>query len=158
MKISFIKGFSFGITSGIITTLGIMVGLNASTHSKLVVIGGILSIAVADAFSDALGMHISVESEAKYSTKQIWSATLSTFLAKFIFALTFVIPILLFTNSMAIIISSFWGIFVLTIYSIFLAKRQKISPFKAIAEHLIIAILVIIITQLVGQLISKVFV
>lgn len=158
MKLASLKGFSFGLTSGVITTLGIMVGLNATTHSKLVVIGGILSIAIADAFSDALGMHISVESEAKYSTKQIWSATLSTFLAKFIVALTFVVPVLLFTNSTAIIIGSFWGIFLLTIYSFYLAKRQKTSPLKVIGEHLAIAIIVIIITQLVGQWISKIFI
>ena len=158
MKLSIRKGFSFGLTSGVITTLGLMVGLNASTHSKIVIIGGIISIAVADAFSDALGIHISVESEAKYSRKQIWAATFSTFLAKFVFALTFVIPILLFTDFTAIIISSIWGIFLLAIYSYFIAKRQKTSPVKVIAEHLTIAILVIIITQVVGQWIGKTFI
>jgi len=45
-------GLSFGLTSGIITTLGLMVGLNSSTHSDLVVIGGILTIAIADGFLD----------------------------------------------------------------------------------------------------------
>jgi len=42
-------GLSFGLTSGIITTLGLMVGLHSGTHSRLVVIGGILTIAIADA-------------------------------------------------------------------------------------------------------------
>ena len=56
-------GLSFGITSGIITTLGLMVGLHSGTHSKVTVIGGILTIAIADSFSDALGIHISEESE-----------------------------------------------------------------------------------------------
>jgi len=64
-------GFSFGLTSGIITTLGLMVGLNAGTHSKLVVIGGILTIAIADAFSDALAIHISEESENRHTAKQV---------------------------------------------------------------------------------------
>ena len=41
-------GFSFGLTSGVITTLGLMVGLHAGTHSKSVVLGGLLTIAVAD--------------------------------------------------------------------------------------------------------------
>lgn len=158
MKLAIRKGFSFGLTSGVITTLGIMVGLNASTHSKMVILGGIISIAIADAFSDALGIHVSVESEAKYSQKQIWGATLSTFLAKFIFALSFIIPILIFSNSTAIIIGGIWGILLLSIYSFFLAKRQKIKPYKVIAEHLIIAVLVIIITQIVGQWINKIFI
>jgi len=58
---------SFGLTSGIITTLGLIVGLHSGTHSKLAVIGGILTIAMADALSDALGIHVSEESEATQS-------------------------------------------------------------------------------------------
>lgn len=49
MRHSFKVGFCFGITSGIITTLGLMVGLNSGTNSQLVVIGSILIIAIADA-------------------------------------------------------------------------------------------------------------
>ena len=86
MKHSLKVGFSFGLTSGIITTLGLMVGLNSGTRSKLVIIGGVLTIAIADAFSDALGIHISEESENRHSGKEIWEATMSTFLSKFIFA------------------------------------------------------------------------
>ena len=83
-------GFSFGLTSGIITTVGLMVGLHSGTHSKLVILGGILTIAVADSMSDALGIHISEESENKHTQKEIWMATLSTFLCKFLIALTFI--------------------------------------------------------------------
>ena len=54
------KGFSFGLTSAVITTLGLITGLDSSTGSKIVVISGILTIALADAFSDALGMHMAV--------------------------------------------------------------------------------------------------
>ena len=64
MKRAVTTGVSFGLTSGTITTLGLIVGLHAGTHSRLAVIGGILTIAVADALSDALGMHIAEESRA----------------------------------------------------------------------------------------------
>ena len=67
MEHSFRVGMSFGLTSGIITTLGLIVGLHSGTHSKLAVIGGILTIAMADAFSDALGIHVSEESEATHT-------------------------------------------------------------------------------------------
>ncbi len=158
MKIFTLKGFSFGLTSGVITTLGLLVGLNASTHSRFVVIGGIIAIAIADAFSDALGMHISVESENKYEPKQIWAATIATFGAKFIVALTFGIPLIFFQTTEAIIIDIIWGLMLLTLYSYSLAKREKIKPYKVIGEHVVIAILVIIITQLVGQWINKIFI
>ena len=44
----------FGIISGIITTPGLMVGRHSATHTRTVVIGGIVTIAIADAFPDAL--------------------------------------------------------------------------------------------------------
>ena len=156
MKVSLKKGFSFGLTSGIITTLGLIVGLSSGTNSKLVVTGGILTIAVADAFSDALGIHISEESENKHTTREVWESTISTFITKFIFALTFIIPVLLFNLTTAIIISVIWGLSVLSIISFKMAKEQNHVPFKVIGEHLFIAVLVILITHFVGVLISAV--
>lgn len=55
MKHSLKTGLCFGLTSATITTLGLMVGLHSFSGSKAVIIGGILTIAIADAFSDALG-------------------------------------------------------------------------------------------------------
>lgn len=72
MKVAIRKSLGFGLTSGIITPSGLMVGLNAGTHSKQIVLGGILLIAIADSFSDALGMHVSEESSSKsVTTKHI---------------------------------------------------------------------------------------
>ena len=59
------KGLGFGLTSGVITTLGLIVGLDASTGSRFAILAGILAIAVSDSLSDALGMHISEESTLK---------------------------------------------------------------------------------------------
>ena len=101
-------GLSFGMTSGIITTLGLMVGLSSGTHLKIAVIGGILTIAVADAFSDALGIHMSEESERKHTDREIWQSTISTFFFKFIFALSFMIPVLLLDLQTAIIVAVIW--------------------------------------------------
>ena len=79
MRHSLKVGLCFGLTSGIITTLGLMMGLYSGTNSKLVVIGGILVIAIADSFSDALGIHMSEESENKHTTREVWESTISTF-------------------------------------------------------------------------------
>jgi len=157
MKHSLKKGFSFGLTSGIITTLGLMVGLHSGTHSKLVVLGGILTIAIADAFSDALGIHISEESENKHSQKEIWESTMATFLSKFVFSLTFIIPLLLFQLSTAIIISVIWGLSLLSIFSFYIGQEQKIKTWLVIIEHLIIALVVIVITHYLGHWIGSTF-
>jgi VIT1/CCC1 family predicted Fe2+/Mn2+ transporter len=148
-------GLSFGLTSSIITTLGLMVGLESGTGSKFVVIGGILTIAIADAFSDALGIHVSEESENKHSSKEIWGSTISTFLFKFIFALTFLVPVLLFQLSTAIIVSIVWGFSLLGILSFALAKGQNKKPWPIIAEHLGIALLVIIATHYAGEWVAS---
>jgi len=150
-------GISFGLTSGVITTLGLMVGLHSGTHSKLVVLGGILMIAIADAFSDALGIHVSEESENTHTRRHIWASTVSTFLSKFMFALTFVIPVVLFQLSIAILVSVIWGLGVLAILSYKIAMSQGTKPWRVIAEHLLIALAVIVITHFVGDWISVAF-
>lgn len=155
MKLSFKKGFSFGLTSGVITTLGLMVGLHSTTHSAIVVIGGILIIAIADALSDSLGMHVSVEYENKHAPKEIWIATISTFLSKFVVAMTFIAPVMIFSLSTAILVSVFWGLFLISLFSFHMAREQKGDHHKVIAEHLAIAVLVIIITHYVGDWVSN---
>jgi len=157
IKQSLKTGFSFGLTSGIITTLGLMVGLEAGTNSKMIVIGGILTIAIADAFSDALGIHLSKESENKYSFKSIWESTFATFMAKFFVALTFVIPVLFLSLPTAVLVSIVWGLSLLAVFSYYLARIEKIKAWHVIGEHLSIAILVIFITHFVGDYIQLIF-
>lgn len=151
MNDSLRTGICFGLTSAVITTLGLMVGLHSGTGSKIVVIGGILTIAIADAFSDALGIHVSEESENVHTTKQIWVATIATFMAKFFFALTFLIPVIFLPLLMAIIVSLVWGLSILTVLSYVIAKAQGEQPWKVVGEHVLIAIVVIAVTHLVGD-------
>jgi VIT1/CCC1 family predicted Fe2+/Mn2+ transporter len=152
-----LAGLGFGLTSAVITTLGLMIGLNASTGSKLAVIGGILTIAVADAFSDALGVHVAKETEDGAVAKEVWAATGFTFLFKFIFALTFIIPVLLLSLNVAIIVSIVWGLSILSILSFCLAKNQGQSRFESLSEHLGVAILVLLISNTVGHYIAHYF-
>jgi len=158
MNSSWKTGLCFGLTSGIITTLGLMVGLHSGTNSTLAVAGGVVTIAIADAFSDALGIHISKESENHHTHKEIWEATLSTFLSKFLFALTFLIPLLLFDLLTAIIVSVVYGLSLLAILSYVISKEGKEKPWKVITEHLLIAVVVIVITHFVGDWVSVLFV
>jgi VIT1/CCC1 family predicted Fe2+/Mn2+ transporter len=151
-------GFNFGVTSGIITTLGLMVGLNSATNSKLAVIGGIITIAIADACSDALGIHISEEGENKHTRTEIWQSTLSTFFFKFIFASIFIIPFLFFDLKTGVIVSVILGLLLLTLFSYKLAKNQNSEkPWGIVFEHLFIVVLVIIVTYFVGELVDMFF-
>jgi vacuolar iron transporter family protein len=150
MKESLRTGITFGLTSAVITTLGLMVGLYAGTNSRLVVLGGIITIAIADAFSDALGIHVSEEARSENSHRDVWEATLATFAAKFLFALTFVVPVLLLPLDSAVLASFVWGMAALAVLSYFIARIQQEQPWKVIGEHLLIALVVIAITHWVG--------
>jgi VIT1/CCC1 family predicted Fe2+/Mn2+ transporter len=151
MKESFRVGVSFGLTSGIITTLGLMVGLESGTHSQLAVVSGILTIAIAD----ALGIHISEESENRHTVKEIWQSTLFTFLSKLVFASSFIIPLFLFSLPTAVVVAVFWGFFLLGGFSFLIARAEKAKPLPVIAEHLVIAGAVILITDALGRLIQR---
>ena len=151
---SFRAGFGFGIASGVITTLGLIIGLYASTNSLKVVLGGIITIAIADSFSDAFGMHLSQEAQGT-CTKHIWLSSLFTFLFKFIITISF-LPIFFITNiKTGIILDIIWGYILLVSFSYFLAKKTKNSPIKVILEHFAIMSFVIIATYYVGLLIEK---
>lgn len=157
MRLALKTGFSFGLTSGIITTLGLMVGLHSGTHSRMVIIGGILTIAVADAFSDALGIHVSQEAQNKHTKREIWIATVATFLTKLLFALTFILPVLFLDLLPAIVTGVIWGLLVLAVFSFLIGKQEKADPWKVVLEHLVIALVVIVATHFIGDWIAGVF-
>jgi VIT1/CCC1 family predicted Fe2+/Mn2+ transporter len=144
-------GVGFGLTSGIITTLGLMVGLEAGTGSRVAVIGGIVTIAIADAMSDALGMHVSQESDDNRTGKEVWRATGATFLAKLVFAATFIVPVWFLELSQAVWISVGWGLLLLGVFSYLVGKRRQGNPWKVVVEHWVIALLVVMVTHWVGR-------
>lgn len=150
-------GLYFGATSGVITTLGLITGLNAGTRSVAAVLGGIFVIAVADAMSDALGIHLAEEADPRTTHAQVWAATVSTFLNKFVFALSFAVPLLLLPLDHAVVVSIAWGMLVITVLSYFLARAQDASPLKVIAEHLGIAIAVVVLSHLIGNWVGRTF-
>lgn len=150
-------GLFFGATSGVITTIGLIVGLNSGTRSITAVLGGILVIAVADAMSDALGIHLAEEANPDTPHSQVWSATIMTFFTKFVFSISFAIPLLLLPLTTAVVVSVAWGIFVIVVLSYFLARSQRESPYAIIAEHVGIAILVVVLSHFIGVWVAKSF-
>jgi VIT1/CCC1 family predicted Fe2+/Mn2+ transporter len=157
MRRAFRIGFSFGLPSGIITTLGLMVGLNSISQSRFIVIGGILTIALADSFSDAMGMHFSQESDEKLSHKDVWKSTIFTLLSKFIFSSIFIIPVLLLSLNIAVIISVIIGLYFIFLISLIIARERNDNPIRVITEHISITLFVIFITHFIGIFISNTF-
>lgn len=158
MKVSLKKGLSYGTTSGVITSLGLLIGLFSSNSSSGVILAGLFTIAFADALSDGLGIHISEESEGRFSKKEIWEATVSTVVAKMALGLSFVLPIIFLPLFPAIITDISWGLIVLISLSYIIAKQNKEKVSSVLTEHVGLAIFVVIGSFAIGKLINLYFV
>ena len=150
-------GLYFGATSGVITTLGLITGLYAGTASLTAVLGGILVIAFADAMSDALGIHLAEEADPATDASHVWTATLSTFATKFVFALSFAVPLLFMPLTPAVYTSVAWGILVIVVLSYLLARAQTVNPIPVVAEHVAIAGVVVVMSHLIGRWVGRAF-
>jgi VIT1/CCC1 family predicted Fe2+/Mn2+ transporter len=155
----FMTGVSFGLTSAVITTLGMIVGLYSATSSRLAVVAGVIILSIADSLSDAAGMHLSEEAEMengrpKHSHREIWLTTIFTFLSKLVFTLTFAVPIILLPLKRAILVSVGWGMLLIIVLNFFLAKSKGEKPLPLIIEHLLLSLLVIGVSNWSGYLIS----
>jgi VIT1/CCC1 family predicted Fe2+/Mn2+ transporter len=150
-------GVFFGATSGVITTIGLIAGLNAGTKSIVAVLGGILVVAVADAMSDAMGIHLAQESDPDSTHEHIWAATIWTFLTKLVVALTFAVPLIWFPLQLAVAISVGWGLLVITVLSAYLARIQNSPVLHVVTEHVVIAIVVVAVSHFIGVWVGNTF-
>jgi VIT1/CCC1 family predicted Fe2+/Mn2+ transporter len=150
-------GIYFGATSGVITTIGLIAGLYAGTDSLVAVLGGILVVAVSDAMSDALGIHLAQEADPDSSNAHIWAATISTFVTKLLVALTFALPLIFLPLGVAVVVSVSWGLIVIVLLSYYLARTQKVAVVPVVAEHLAIAVAVVILAHFIGVWVQSVF-
>lgn len=144
--------FSFGFSSALITSLGLIVGLNAGSNAKLNIIGGLLIIALADNISDSFGIHIYQESEYR-SHREVWRSTFSNFIARMLVVISFVLLIVFLPLSIAVVVSIVWGMLLLICLSFLIAKNNNANILKAIIEHLSIATMVIIASHFAGRFI-----
>jgi VIT1/CCC1 family predicted Fe2+/Mn2+ transporter len=118
-------------------------------------------MAIADGLSDAVSLHTVEEAEVekgkiKHSQMEIWLMTFVTFFVACGFTMSFVIPVLLFEQRNAVFVSTGWGMILLVLLNLYIAKIRKENPKKLILEHILLAIFVIIISHLAGDLIAKV--
>ena len=96
-----ITGISFGLTTAVITSLGMIVGMYSATSSRLAVVASIVVMAIVDGLSGAASLHTAEEAEVeqgkqKHTSKEIWLTTLVAFLSVAAFTLTFAVPVVLF--------------------------------------------------------------
>jgi vacuolar iron transporter family protein len=154
-KISTTK-FSFGGTSGIITNMAIIIGLNTLSNAKISIIGSLLVVALADNISDTLGIHIYQESEG-VTKKEVWLSSFTNFLSRFLVSLGFIFIVYILPINFAVTISIIYGLLILSIISYLISKRKNVNPWMAIIEHIIIALAVMFLSRYFSNFIINLF-
>jgi VIT1/CCC1 family predicted Fe2+/Mn2+ transporter len=148
------QGISFGIMDGIITVLGVMMGLSATSNSRIVFIG-ILAAGIADAFANAAGFYASEETENIHSKKEVWNATILCFIATLMVMVVLVLPLLFFDISYAIVVSEILGIVMLVFLGYFVSNvARKGSAWRTILEYVVIGLAVSFVCYILGQFAS----
>jgi hypothetical protein len=144
---------SFGTVSGVVTSIGLIIGFGAAGISKSTIIGGLLIIGLADNLTDALSIHIYQESE-KLEGHAAFRATLSNFGTRLLISLSFVTLVLTFSSATAVFVSLAWGIALLTGLTWVVARSRGANVTTEVFKHLAVAAVVIAASRAIGILVS----
>jgi vacuolar iron transporter family protein len=148
---SLFTGLGFGATSGIMATLGLIVGMETLTGSLTTTLAAIYIITFSDGLADSLGIHLSQETNKKITDKEVWKSTLYTLFFKVFIALSFTIPLILNPSSVGVILCIVWGYFLLGALSYIIAKRKEKNSIPIVLEHWGIMTFVLIVTYFISM-------
>lgn len=146
------RGYSFGGTAAVVTSMGIVVGFDAATTPRATVITSLLVVAVADNISDSLSIHVYQESE-KLEERAAFRATLTNFAARLVVVLSFVACVALAPPTWTVVVVLAWGLSLLAAISFSVARARRVRPRLEIAKHLGVAIAVIVVSRVAAAII-----
>jgi hypothetical protein len=149
------RNVSYGSTAAIITSMGLIVGLDATTASIGALLSSILIAGIADNLTDSLSVHIYQESE-KLPERAAFRTTAMNFISRFSVSLTFVLILVAFPRLTAVRLSIIWGFFLLSALSYSLARARAVSAWSEIWKHGVVAVVVIVISRAIGTWILRV--
>lgn len=131
--------------------MGIIAGLSQGTDLKMVVVASLLTFAIADNISDALGVHIYKESEGA-SKKATLKATFGNFFTRLGIVISFIILVLVLDGKALTAVSYTWGLGLLAFISYRISQIKKSDPKREIFWHLVVSVAVIVGSSIIGSL------
>jgi VIT1/CCC1 family predicted Fe2+/Mn2+ transporter len=151
-----LKNYVFGSTAAIITNTSLIVGMGSAGTGKGPILGGLLTIALADNISDSLGIHMYKETEGG-DQKLSALATALNFAARLLVSLSFVAIILVLSPAWAMPVAILWGLLLLVIISYLINRSNGRNSVLEILKHLLVAVAVIAVSHYAGLLIGQHF-
>jgi vacuolar iron transporter family protein len=140
-------------TAAIVTSMGLVAGLEAANAETATMEGALLIAAIADNLTDSLSVHMYQEPE-RLEPRDAFVGTLTNFAARLIVCLSFVLIVALFGTHTAAVGGIVWGISSLGGLTYMLARHRKVSALSEVGKHLAVASLVILASRSIGHWIA----
>lgn len=144
------RNFSFGGVAAVVTSLGLIIGLDAASASRATIVGGLLIVAIADNLTDSLSIHMYQESE-RLDARKAFRATLINFATRFSLALSFVLLMIILPLRIALIASSIWGLLLLTGLTYVIARDRGRPVMPELLKHIAAAVAVLVASKAIGH-------
>lgn len=138
-------GNTFGMISGVITSLGLIYGLYGANIPKKPIIIGLLSIAISDSISDSLGIY--------YGTKEDKNEAFMALFSKFIIPVIMAGNFYLFNKNNAVLINTLFSYIILT-YVNYKLENDTLS--LEILYNLLFTTIIIFVVYYSGIYINKI--
>ena len=153
------QGLIFGVSSGVITTSGVLAGLVQTSVSPVIVIVTVVSLAISDGISESYGLFISKKVEKpKDNGRGPIKSFIGLLFTKMIIVLSFLIP-LLFSRKLGyyknMIWPILWGVLILTILDYYASclRKEKMVPY--LIKHYILLFITVGLNVFFGRMIIK---
>lgn len=146
------EAIAFGITDGVITVLGILIGVFAAGESARVIAVAALAGGLSDAVANAVGTHVSEEVSGSKSHHITWGSAFAAFLSTALVAVLQVLPVFLLPIETGIWISGLIGLLFLFCMGILFHKS-----FQTTVKYLILAIGAAVMAYVIGKMLRTVF-
>jgi len=145
---------SFGGTAAIVTSMGLIAGLDAARAQKMTVVSALLIAALADNLTDSLSVHMYQESE-RLEQREVFKGTLANFATRLLVCLSFVgIVLICPDHHLGTMVAFVWGMFLLSALTCLLAHQRGVSMLSEVGKHLATALAVIFVSREIGGWIS----
>jgi VIT1/CCC1 family predicted Fe2+/Mn2+ transporter len=145
---------SFGGTAAIVTSMGLILGLDAAASSQRAIVSSLLIVGLADNLTDSLSVHAYQEAERLDSRKAL-IATAANFVTRVLASLSFVLLAVLVPRPALPIAAVAWGFLLLGLLTYRLARARRAPVGTEVAKHLAVAAAILLFSRLLGTWIAN---
>ena len=156
-SLSYFRNFIFGVEDGLVSTVAFLAGVSvANVDTKTLFVSGVVLIFV-EAFSMAAGSFLSEESTEEYEQKSVVRSLIPIggavvmFFSYFIAGLIPLLPYILFTGSLAMVISVVCTLFALLVLGFVSGTLSGVRAIKSGIRAVIVGGLAIALGIFVGS-------